>query len=62
MNNELKLYMGNYTARQYAILILREDFKYSWQRCGNKMDISRYAAREMYKRANQKSYEQNIQK
>lgn len=49
--SELELDLQDCTARQYAILILREDLKYSWQRCGNKMGISRHAAREMYKRA-----------
>ena len=56
MSNELKLELHNFTARQYAILILRDDFNYSWQRCGNKLDITREAARELYKRADQKDY------
>jgi hypothetical protein len=49
--SELKLDLQDCTARQYAMLILREDLKYSWQRCGNNMGITRDAARELYKRA-----------
>ena len=56
MSSELKLELHNFTARQYAILILRDDFNYSWQRGGNKLDITREAARELYKRADQKDY------
>lgn len=47
---DLKLELGM-TPRQYAVLILRDDLKYSWQRCGNRLDITRDAARELYKRA-----------
>lgn len=53
-SSDLTLDLGGMTARQYAVLILRDDLKYSWQRCGNKMDTTRYAARELYKRAKQK--------
>ncbi len=53
-SSELKLDLRGMTARQYAMLILRDDLKYSWQRCGNKMEITRYAARELYKRAKDK--------
>jgi DNA-directed RNA polymerase specialized sigma24 family protein len=49
--SELELDLQDCTARQYAILILREDLKYSWQRCGNVMGVTRDAARELYKRA-----------
>ena len=56
-NTELKLDLGGMTPRQYAMLILRDDLKYSWQRCGNKMDTTRYAARELYKRAKIKATE-----
>lgn len=48
---ELRLDLHGCTARQYAVLIFREDLNYSWQKCGIKLGISRYAAREMYKRA-----------
>jgi DNA-directed RNA polymerase specialized sigma24 family protein len=49
--SELELDLQDCTARQYAILILREDLMYSWQRCGNIMGVTRDAARELYKRA-----------
>jgi hypothetical protein len=54
----MKLDLKNWTAGQYAVLILREDFKYSWARCGNRLGISRHAANELYKRAKMKEYEQ----
>jgi predicted DNA-binding protein (UPF0251 family) len=54
---ELKLDLGIFTPRQYAILILRDELKYSWQKCGNKMGITRDAARELYKRSQMKCYE-----
>jgi predicted DNA-binding protein (UPF0251 family) len=57
MTTELKLDLGNQTPRQYAMLILRDELKYSWQKCGNKMGITRDAAREVYKRAQMKCYE-----
>jgi DNA-binding CsgD family transcriptional regulator len=43
------------TARQYAMLIMREDLHYSYQKCGIKLGISRYAAFQLYKRAKIKS-------
>lgn len=49
--------LGGLTPRQYAILILRDELKYTWQRCGNRMGITRDAARELYKRAQMKCYE-----
>ena len=55
---DLKIDINNWTAGQYAVLILREDFKYSWARCGNRLGISRYAANELYKRAKMKEYQQ----
>ncbi len=39
------------TARQYAMLIMRDDLHYSYQKCGIKLGISRYAAFQLYKRA-----------
>lgn len=54
---ELKLDLGIFTPRQYAILILRDELKYSWQKCGNKMGITRDSAPELYKRSQMKCYE-----
>lgn len=54
---EIKLDLKGMTANQYAMLILREDLKYSWQKCGNRLGITRDAARELYKRARMKCYE-----
>lgn len=45
------------TPRQYAVLILRDELKYSWEKCGRRLGISRYAARELFKRAMMKEYE-----
>ena len=42
---------NNRTARQYAMLIMREDLHYSYEKCGIKLGISRYAAFQLYKRA-----------
>jgi hypothetical protein len=47
----MKNNIQGFTPRQYAILILRDEFNYSWGRCGKRLDITRYAARELYKRA-----------
>ena len=55
----MRIDLQGFTPRQYAMLILRDELRYSWQKCGNKMGISRYAAREMYLRAKMKEYEQN---
>lgn len=57
MTTELKLDLKGMNANQYAMLILRDELKYSWQKCGNKMGITRDAAREVYKRAQMKCYE-----
>jgi hypothetical protein len=53
---ELRLELHNCSAKQYAVLILRDDLKYTWQKCGIKLSMSRYAAREMYKRAKLKLF------
>ena len=53
---DLHLELHNCSPKQYAILILRDDLKYTWQKCGIKLGISRYAAREMYKRARLKLF------
>ena len=52
--SELKLDLCGTTAQQYAMLILRDDLKYSWERCGRRLGISRHAARMKYKRAKMK--------
>ena len=48
---EIKLDLKGFTTQQYAMLILRDDLKYSWARCGRRLGISRHAARMKYKRA-----------
>lgn len=47
----LKLDLKGFTARQYAALILRDDLGYSYERAGRHLGLSRYAFRELYKRA-----------
>jgi DNA-directed RNA polymerase specialized sigma24 family protein len=49
--NELDIDLQGLTPRQYAVLILRDELDYSWAKCGIKLNINRYAARELYKRA-----------
>jgi DNA-directed RNA polymerase specialized sigma24 family protein len=49
--NELDIDLQGLTSRQYAVLILRDELDYSWAKCGIKLNINRYAARELYKRA-----------
>tara|TARA_R110000868_G_C10620862_1_gene742272 strand:+ start:94 stop:318 length:225 start_codon:yes stop_codon:yes gene_type:complete len=51
---ELKLDLQGYTPRQYAALILKDDFGYSHERAGLRLDISRYAFATLYKRAKTK--------
>lgn len=50
----LKLDLKGFTARQYAALILKEDFGYSHERAGLRLNISRYAFATLYKRAKNK--------
>ena len=57
---ELQLDLRDCSPKQYAILILRDDLKYTWQKCGIKLGISRYAAREMYKRARLKLFNSRV--
>ena len=52
--DELKLDLDGFTPRQYAALILRDDLGYSYERAGRQMGLSRYAFRELYKRATYK--------
>lgn len=49
--DELKLDLDGFTPRQYAALILRDDLGYSYERAGRHLDLTRYAFRELYKRA-----------
>ena len=60
----VSLDIGGCTAMQYASLILIEDMGYSYQRSGNRLGMSRYAAFQLYKRAKLKLNEKrnNIQK
>ena len=48
---KLKLDLKGFTPKQYAALILRDDLNYSYARAGLRMDLNRYAFRELYKRA-----------
>ena len=52
----LKLDLGGLTPKQYAALIMREDLKYTYGKMGIRLDCSRYAAVELYKRATHKTY------
>lgn len=52
--DKLKLDLDGFTPRQYAALILRDDLGYSYERAGRQMGLSRYAFRELYKRATYK--------
>jgi DNA-directed RNA polymerase specialized sigma24 family protein len=54
IETELKLDLKGCTPRQYAALILKEDFGYSHERAGLRLDISRYAFAILYKRAQDK--------
>ena len=54
IETELKLNLQGYTPRQDAALILKEDFGYSHERAGLRLDISRYAFAILYKRAKTK--------
>jgi DNA-directed RNA polymerase specialized sigma24 family protein len=47
----IRVDLQGFTPRQYAVLILRDELDYSWAKCGIKLNITRYAARELYKRA-----------
>jgi len=43
--------LQGFTPRQYAMLIMKDELKHSYERAGRKLGISRYAAASMYKRA-----------
>jgi DNA-directed RNA polymerase specialized sigma24 family protein len=54
IETELKLNLQGYTPRQYAALILKDDFGYSYEKAGIQLGISRYAFAILYKRAKTK--------
>jgi DNA-directed RNA polymerase specialized sigma24 family protein len=54
IETELKLDLQGYTPRQYAALILKDDFGYSHEKAGIQLGISRYAFAILYKRAKTK--------
>jgi DNA-directed RNA polymerase specialized sigma24 family protein len=54
IETELKLDLQGYTPRQYAALILKDDFGYSHEKAGLVLGISRYAFAILYKRAQAK--------
>jgi len=53
-STSLKLDLKGFTARQYAALILRDDLGYSYGRAGRQLGLTRFAFRELYKRATYK--------
>ena len=47
----MRIDLQGFTPRQYAMLIMKDELKHSYERAGRKLGISRYAAASMYKRA-----------
>lgn len=58
----LKLNLNGFTPKQYAALILRDDLNYSYGRMAIKLDCTRDAAAELYKRAKHKEHIKNHEK
>ncbi len=50
----MKLDLKGFTARQYAMLIMKEDLGYSYERAEIKLGKTRYAAARLYERAKNK--------
>lgn len=53
-NNQLKVNLQGFTPKQYSMLILRDELKYTFTKCGKKLGISRNAASNIYRRAHTK--------
>lgn len=51
VSNQLKINLQGFTPRQYAMLILRDELKYTFTKCGKKLGISRHSASNTYRRA-----------
>lgn len=47
----LELDLKGFTPKQYAALILKDELGYSYERAGRQLGLTRFAFRELYKRA-----------